>query len=305
MGSHRALKVALWLSTAVISILIIASRKHYTVDVVVAWYTVPLVFYHLRRRWTTHRPIEDYLTAEQIFAYNAARGMAIDTHAGPPEKAGAGRGYTHEANGHGPRAFEYDGRAGDRVGNGVVPALEVDSDGPYVGHGRGAEGNNGSPITSGYSPGPSPNSVARAKRGSDVLAGVRGEGANGRVGRDSAASSLSLSAGPGVLRPGRTAGGSSVGAGLSAWVTGMSGGVLGFDSGESVSIGGRDASRQEDLEAAMPPLVPANVNRGVSVGGVHLRSMSLAGHSADAGPGPGQGRATSGAMTGSGNGGGG
>lgn len=39
---------------------IIASRKHYSVDVVVAWYTVPLVFYAAHRRWTTKRPVQDY-----------------------------------------------------------------------------------------------------------------------------------------------------------------------------------------------------------------------------------------------------
>lgn len=39
---------------------IVASRKHYSVDVVVAWYTVPLVFYAMHRRWTTVRPVQDY-----------------------------------------------------------------------------------------------------------------------------------------------------------------------------------------------------------------------------------------------------
>jgi hypothetical protein len=52
-GSWKALKAAAWAAAAAISLLIIASRKHYTVDVVVAWYTVPLVFHALRgtRRW--------------------------------------------------------------------------------------------------------------------------------------------------------------------------------------------------------------------------------------------------------------
>jgi hypothetical protein len=44
-----------WLCGLIVSFLIVASRKHYTVDVVVAWYTVPLVFYTLHRRWTTRR----------------------------------------------------------------------------------------------------------------------------------------------------------------------------------------------------------------------------------------------------------
>jgi hypothetical protein len=33
-----------WLVMVVLSLLIIASRKHYTVDVVIAWYVVFLVF---------------------------------------------------------------------------------------------------------------------------------------------------------------------------------------------------------------------------------------------------------------------
>lgn len=54
-GSHRLLKVAAVASGALISVLIIASRKHYTVDVVIAWYVVPLVFKALGRRWTVKR----------------------------------------------------------------------------------------------------------------------------------------------------------------------------------------------------------------------------------------------------------
>ena len=51
----RVNKVAAWVLATILSFLIIASRKHYTVDVVVAWYTVPLVFLALERRWTTTR----------------------------------------------------------------------------------------------------------------------------------------------------------------------------------------------------------------------------------------------------------
>ena len=52
-GGWRLMKAAAWAAAAAISLLIIASRKHYTVDVVVAWYTVPLVFHALRgtKRW--------------------------------------------------------------------------------------------------------------------------------------------------------------------------------------------------------------------------------------------------------------
>lgn len=51
----RTAKILAWMAAMVLSVLIIASHKHYTVDVTVAWYTVPLVFYTLERRWTTRR----------------------------------------------------------------------------------------------------------------------------------------------------------------------------------------------------------------------------------------------------------
>ncbi|CAO2840481.1 unnamed protein product [Amaranthus hypochondriacus] len=44
-GSKRWIKHLGWLLAVVLSLLIIASRKHYTVDVVVAWYTVNLVVF--------------------------------------------------------------------------------------------------------------------------------------------------------------------------------------------------------------------------------------------------------------------
>ncbi|MCO5572383.1 hypothetical protein L7F22_026136 [Adiantum nelumboides] len=45
LGSKRWIKELAWILAVVLSLLIVASRKHYTVDVVVAWYTVNLVFY--------------------------------------------------------------------------------------------------------------------------------------------------------------------------------------------------------------------------------------------------------------------
>ncbi|XP_062179827.1 phosphatidylinositol:ceramide inositolphosphotransferase-like isoform X3 [Phragmites australis] len=44
-GSKRFIKLLAWLMAIIQSLLIIASRKHYTVDVVVAWYTVNLVVF--------------------------------------------------------------------------------------------------------------------------------------------------------------------------------------------------------------------------------------------------------------------
>lgn len=58
-GTRKLIKAAAWTLGFVLSCLIVASRKHYTVDVVVAWYTVPLVFHFMHRRWTTKRPLND------------------------------------------------------------------------------------------------------------------------------------------------------------------------------------------------------------------------------------------------------
>lgn len=44
-GTKRCIKQFSWLIAVIQSLLIIASRKHYTVDVVVAWYTVSLVVF--------------------------------------------------------------------------------------------------------------------------------------------------------------------------------------------------------------------------------------------------------------------
>lgn len=46
-GTRRFVKQCAWLLVVAQSLLIIASRKHYTVDVVVAWYTVNLVIFFL------------------------------------------------------------------------------------------------------------------------------------------------------------------------------------------------------------------------------------------------------------------
>ncbi|XP_072983618.1 phosphatidylinositol:ceramide inositolphosphotransferase-like [Typha latifolia] len=49
-GSKRIIKLLAWLTAVAQSLLIIASRKHYTVDVVVAWYTVNLVVFFVDRK---------------------------------------------------------------------------------------------------------------------------------------------------------------------------------------------------------------------------------------------------------------
>ena len=50
-----AAKAVAWALAAALAVLIVASRKHYTVDVVVAWYVVPLVFLAMERRFVTRR----------------------------------------------------------------------------------------------------------------------------------------------------------------------------------------------------------------------------------------------------------
>ncbi|XP_010923177.1 phosphatidylinositol:ceramide inositolphosphotransferase isoform X1 [Elaeis guineensis] len=49
-GSKRFVKLLAWLLAIIQSVLIIASRKHYTVDVVVAWYTVNLVVFFVDKK---------------------------------------------------------------------------------------------------------------------------------------------------------------------------------------------------------------------------------------------------------------
>ncbi|OAY41411.1 phosphatidylinositol:ceramide inositolphosphotransferase 1 isoform X1 [Manihot esculenta] len=49
-GTQRFVKQLGWLISVVQSLLIIASRKHYTVDVVVAWYTVNLVVFFISKK---------------------------------------------------------------------------------------------------------------------------------------------------------------------------------------------------------------------------------------------------------------
>ena len=53
-----------------------ACLQHYSVDVIVAFYTVPLVFYTMHRRWTTKRPVQDYWCAGAAPPTRLARGCA-------------------------------------------------------------------------------------------------------------------------------------------------------------------------------------------------------------------------------------
>ncbi|XP_042476552.1 phosphatidylinositol:ceramide inositolphosphotransferase-like isoform X2 [Macadamia integrifolia] len=49
-GTQRSTKQLAWLIAVIQSLLIIASRKHYTVDIIVAWYTVNLVVFFVDQK---------------------------------------------------------------------------------------------------------------------------------------------------------------------------------------------------------------------------------------------------------------
>ncbi|BBH04708.1 hypothetical protein Prudu_015914 [Prunus dulcis] len=49
-GTKRCIKQIAWLVAVIQSLLIVASRKHYTVDIVVAWYTVNLVVFFIDQK---------------------------------------------------------------------------------------------------------------------------------------------------------------------------------------------------------------------------------------------------------------
>ena len=70
-----------WAGVAALSVLIVASRKHYTVDVLIAWYVVPLVFHTLARRWTTRRHAGDGALSPADAAAHAVDD--IETGCGP------------------------------------------------------------------------------------------------------------------------------------------------------------------------------------------------------------------------------
>lgn len=50
-GGRRIIKALAWTAAAVLALLIISARKHYTVDVVIAWYVVPLAYCCLNMYW--------------------------------------------------------------------------------------------------------------------------------------------------------------------------------------------------------------------------------------------------------------
>lgn len=81
-GSKRLVKAAAWAAAAVLALLIIAARKHYTVDVVIAWYVVPMVYTLLHVFWRQR--------CSSSSSYDALPTTADDSMAMPPGKATAG-----------------------------------------------------------------------------------------------------------------------------------------------------------------------------------------------------------------------
>jgi hypothetical protein len=90
-GETLLLKVVAWLGVGVMGLCIVASRKHYSVDVVVAWYTVPLVFYAMHRRWTTKRPVQDYWPHRPLAGEDAAEAAAAEAAAAAEEVKAEGK----------------------------------------------------------------------------------------------------------------------------------------------------------------------------------------------------------------------
>ncbi|EFJ40981.1 hypothetical protein VOLCADRAFT_84244 [Volvox carteri f. nagariensis] len=91
-GFLRAMKAMSWLLGVVLSILIVASRKHYTVDVIIAWYTVPLVFYMMYRRWTTRRPMSDFIGDAPVPAFDDVDGGEMELEEVLIERSSCGSG---------------------------------------------------------------------------------------------------------------------------------------------------------------------------------------------------------------------
>ena len=80
-GETLLIKIVAWIGVAAMGLCIVASRKHYSVDVVVAWYTVPLVFYAMHRRWTTKRPVQDYWPHRPLAGEEGAEPAAVEAAA--------------------------------------------------------------------------------------------------------------------------------------------------------------------------------------------------------------------------------
>ncbi|CAK0740905.1 hypothetical protein CVIRNUC_001286 [Coccomyxa viridis] len=87
-GTHLATKVIGWVAVTLMSVLIVASRKHYSVDVVIAWYVVPLVYWTLQRHYSTKRRFSDSATSLDELSAEEDIEMGLPMKAVPLTEAG-------------------------------------------------------------------------------------------------------------------------------------------------------------------------------------------------------------------------
>ena len=121
-GGVRAVKVVVWATVAALSLLIIASRKHYTVDVLIAWYVVPLVFSLARRRWKREKGRGDAAADRDIWGAKDGRTLP---HSCPSCGCLVGGGSGgHGGHGTPPRAKQR--RGGSAAELAVLASVRVD-----------------------------------------------------------------------------------------------------------------------------------------------------------------------------------
>jgi hypothetical protein len=93
MGRYLLIKIFWFAYVIATALCVIASRKHYTVDCVVAFYVVPLVFFHFCRKWTTTR--DDICTNDNRGV--VALGPSLPMAAVPSHSRGASLADAHMA----------------------------------------------------------------------------------------------------------------------------------------------------------------------------------------------------------------
>ena len=85
VSQRIAAQVIGWAAVLLMSVLIVASRKHYSVDVVIAWYVVPLVYWTLQRHFNTKRHFSDSATSLEELAGEEDVEMGLPLKvSGPP-----------------------------------------------------------------------------------------------------------------------------------------------------------------------------------------------------------------------------
>ena len=72
---NRYLKMIVWALIGVLGCLIVAARKHYTVDVIVAWYTCPLLWFYCAQTYKDDKPRS---VAQSVAAQQPANPNRVD-----------------------------------------------------------------------------------------------------------------------------------------------------------------------------------------------------------------------------------